>query len=165
MYCRLVHRYCLASGIRSEAMMMQSAGFYQMPKSYVPAYINCCIQRCENLKSNTHTRRLRPTVTSRKIRGKASWVHILSTVCRLYISDSSWNTNSKTLKPDWPQHDRSATCVTAQQYSYATFVSLCFHSHDFSVGLKNVILSLSLFFIYIFFYIFGSLITPCLKLR
>jgi hypothetical protein len=27
-----------------------------------------------------------------------------------------------------PQHDRSAACVTAHQYSLATFVSLRFHS-------------------------------------
>jgi hypothetical protein len=32
------------------------------------------------------------------------------------------------MESDRPQHDRFANCVIAQQYSFSTFVSLCFHS-------------------------------------
>jgi hypothetical protein len=35
--------------------------------------------------------------------------------------------NSTTVEPDLTQHDRPAVCVIAQQYSYATLVSLRFH--------------------------------------
>ena len=46
-----------------------------------------------------------------------------------------------TLEPDRPQHDRPAASVIAQQYSSATFVSLCYHSRKeiFGVHFKNVI--------------------------
>jgi hypothetical protein len=32
------------------------------------------------------------------------------------------------VEPDWPQHGWSAAFVIAQQYSFATFVTLRFHS-------------------------------------
>jgi hypothetical protein len=35
---------------------------------------------------------------------------------------------SNALEPDRPQLDRPAACVIAQQYSFATFVSLRFYS-------------------------------------
>jgi hypothetical protein len=52
--------------------------------------------------------------------------------------------NSIVLKPDRPQDDRLAACVIAQQYSSATFVSLCFHYRKGKFGdvLKNVIVSI-----------------------
>jgi hypothetical protein len=55
---------------------------------------------------------------------------------------SNWRQTSNTLKPDRPQHDRSAACVIAQQYSTVTFASLHFHSHKekFDARLKNVAL-------------------------
>ena len=37
------------------------------------------------------------------------------------------NPKSNTLGLEWPQHDRLATCVIAQQYSSAIFFSLRFH--------------------------------------
>jgi hypothetical protein len=44
-----------------------------------------------------------------------------------------------TLKPDLPQHDRTAICVIAQQYSSATFIPLRFHFHKESFGaFKNI---------------------------
>jgi hypothetical protein len=44
------------------------------------------------------------------------------------------------VEPDWPQHDWSAAFVIAQQYSFATFVSLRFHSgkKKFTARFKNV---------------------------
>jgi hypothetical protein len=53
--------------------------------------------------------------------------HTQSTVC-VCTRQSSWKPSSSTLEPDRPQHDRPAAYVIAQQYSSATFVSLCFHS-------------------------------------
>jgi hypothetical protein len=41
------------------------------------------------------------------------------------------------LEPDRPQHDHPAACVIAQQYSFATFVSLCFHSRNENFGHFN----------------------------
>lgn len=38
--------------------------------------------------------------------------------------ESSQNQNSSPLKPNRPQHDCPATCVTAQQYTSVTFVTL-----------------------------------------
>jgi len=40
-----------------------------------------------------------------------------------------------------PQHDRPVACVITQQYSSATFFSLCFHSskEKSSVPFRNVI--------------------------
>jgi len=35
---------------------------------------------------------------------------------------------------DWLQHDRSAACVIAQQYSSSTLMSLCFHSRKEKQG-------------------------------
>jgi hypothetical protein len=54
------------------------------------------------------------------------------------------------LKPDRPQHDRTAVRVIAQQYSSATFVPLRFHSRKESFGapLENV--SFPFFQIYAF---------------
>jgi hypothetical protein len=40
------------------------------------------------------------------------------------------------MEPDRPQHDRSAACVIAQQYSSSTFVSLCFHSRKEKQGAR-----------------------------
>jgi hypothetical protein len=37
---------------------------------------------------------------------------------------------------DRPQHDRPAACVIAQQYSFATFVSMCFHSRKEKFGAR-----------------------------
>ena len=46
-----------------------------------------------------------------------NWVHTWSPVYE-YIRESSWSPSSSTLEPDRPQHDRLATCVIAQQYSF-----------------------------------------------
>jgi len=45
-----------------------------------------------------------------------------------------------TQEPDPVQHDRTTSCVIAQKYSSATFVSLCFHyrKENFSPYFKNV---------------------------
>jgi len=52
---------------------------------------------------------------------------------------SSWNSASSTLEPARPQYNRSATCVIAEQYSSATFVSSRFHSRKkkFSIIFKK----------------------------
>ena len=47
-----------------------------------------------------------------------------------YTSGSSWNPKSNTLEPDRPQHEHPAVCVIAQQYSSATFVSVCLYSRQ-----------------------------------
>jgi hypothetical protein len=68
-------------------------------------------------------------------------------VCCVYTGKSSLNPNSSTLEPDEPQHDRPVACVIAQQYSFATFVSLRFHSRtvEFGAHFKNVVSILLLF--------------------
>jgi hypothetical protein len=47
------------------------------------------------------------------------------------------------VEPDRPQHGWSAAIVIAQQYSFATFVSLRFHSgkKKCTARFKNVIIS------------------------
>jgi hypothetical protein len=49
------------------------------------------------------------------------------------------------MESDRPQHDRPSACVTAQQHSSATFVSLRFPSRKekFGVNLKKVIILIS----------------------
>jgi len=56
--------------------------------------------------------------------------------------ESNRDPNSNTLEPDRPQHGWSAAFVIAQQYSFANFVSLCFHSgkKKCTARLKNVII-------------------------
>jgi hypothetical protein len=56
---------------------------------------------------------------------------------------------SSTLDPDRPQHDRPVTCVIAQQYSSAIFVSLRFQS-------RKTILGDTLFFIFYFLNVLKS---------
>jgi hypothetical protein len=48
--------------------------------------------------------------------------------------------NPHTLKPDLPQHDHTAVCVIAQQYSSTTYIPLPFYSHKESFGApsKNI---------------------------
>jgi hypothetical protein len=49
------------------------------------------------------------------------------------------------LESDQPQHDRSATCVVAQQYSLGTFVSLRFqlpHTKNLAHFLKILLYAL-----------------------
>jgi hypothetical protein len=41
---------------------------------------------------------------------------------------------SNTLENDRPQHDRTAACVIAQEYSSVTFVSLLFYSGEEKFG-------------------------------
>ena len=49
----------------------------------------------------------------------------------IYIyRESSWNLKSSTVEPDRPQHYRPAACVSAQEYSSNSVVSLRFHSRD-----------------------------------
>jgi hypothetical protein len=59
---------------------------------------------------------------------------------------ASWDPN--TPEPHRPQHDRPATCVIAQQYYPATFVSLRFQfKEEMCVHFKNVIASTSFTFL------------------
>jgi hypothetical protein len=53
---------------------------------------------------------------------------------RDYIRGSRRNSNSITLEPDRPQHDRPADCVIAQHYSSDTFVLLRFYSRKEKLG-------------------------------
>ena len=69
------------------------------------------------------TQRLRPGGFS----WSRNWVYVWSTIY-VYTRKSSWNPNSSTLEPDRPQYDHPDAGVIAQQYSSATFVSVCFHS-------------------------------------
>ena len=53
------------------------------------------------------------------------------------------------MEADRPQHDGPTACVTAQQYSSATFISLSFHSRREKTNrraLKNIIISILFFF-------------------
>jgi hypothetical protein len=70
-------------------------------------------------------------VTLRKVRRK-SWVYTQSTI----YTRSSWNQNSTTLKPDWPQHDWTTACVIARQNSAVTFGSLPTHSSKEKFGVQ-----------------------------
>jgi hypothetical protein len=65
----------------------------------------------------------------------------------VYAKESNLNSNSKTLEPDQPQHDRPITCVVTQQYSSLTYVSLTFHSRKEKLGARLECFS---FFIYFF---------------
>jgi hypothetical protein len=67
----------------------------------------------------------------------------------IYTKESTRNKNSSTLEPDRPQHDRTASCVIAQQYSSAAFVSLRFRSSKEKAGvhLKNAVISIFHFLI------------------
>jgi hypothetical protein len=53
------------------------------------------------------------------------------------------------MEPDRRRHDRPAAKVIAQQYSPTTYVSLRFHlrKEKFEARLKNVIISILLFFL------------------
>jgi len=52
----------------------------------------------------------------------------------VYTRDSSLNTNSNTLDPDWLQHDHHTSYGVTQQYFSATFIALLFHSHKEKMG-------------------------------
>jgi hypothetical protein len=54
-------------------------------------------------------------------------MHMVNYTVHVYASTSTWNPNSNILMPDRAQNDRPATCVIAQQYSSAIFVSLHFY--------------------------------------
>jgi hypothetical protein len=69
----------------------------------------------------------------------ASWNQVYCVRTQLAFQlNSSFNT----LENDQQQYDLPAACVTTQQYSSATFVSLCFHYRKeiFGVTLKNEII-------------------------
>jgi len=51
-----------------------------------------------------------------------NWEHTWSTI-RVYARQSNWNSNTITLDPDRPQHNRPKACVIAQQHSSATVIS------------------------------------------
>jgi hypothetical protein len=67
-----------------------------------------------------------------------------------------WKPNSNTPEHNRPQREGPATCVFAQQHSYATFVSLSFNSPHgkFRRSFKNTLIS-----------IFNFLKLPNMKLR
>jgi len=69
-----------------------------------------------------------------------NWVYLRSTV-HVVIREFTWNPKSNTLEPDGPLHGHAAVCVTTQECSSATFVSLRFHFHKekFDALLKNVL--------------------------
>jgi len=54
-------------------------------------------------------------------------VHMVNCACVCVYIRGSPDPHCYTLESDWPELDRSATCVIAQQYSSATFVSSRFH--------------------------------------
>jgi hypothetical protein len=61
----------------------------------------------------------------------------------VYVQGSlNWNTKWNTLECDRPQHGHPASCIIAQHYSSATFVSLHFRSRKEELArLKNVSIS------------------------
>jgi hypothetical protein len=78
---------------------------------------------------------------------RQKWVFVSTTILlNVHTRESSQNLNSNT-ESDWLQCDCLATHVIPQQYSLATFVSMCFHSHKekWDVCLKNVIISSFIF--------------------
>jgi len=83
----------------------------------------------------------------RKVRRKSNFAQVGTeyTFCELgcvYARRPSRKQNCNTLELNRPQRDRPTTCVIAQQYSSATFVSLRFHSckDKFDTRFKNVII-------------------------
>lgn len=40
----------------------------------------------------------------------------ISSIIYVYTKKSTWNSNSTTTEPDWPQHDHPTTCVITQHY-------------------------------------------------
>jgi hypothetical protein len=60
-----------------------------------------------------------------------------------YTRESSWKQRCNTLELDRLQHDIPAAFVIAQQYSFAKFMSLRFHSRKEALGasFKYVIIS------------------------
>jgi hypothetical protein len=67
---------------------------------------------------------------------------------RMYVAtrEASRNTNSNTMEPDRPQHDRPAASVVAQQYSSFSFISLRFHCCKQKFGTIKKLLLYQLFF-------------------
>ena len=74
-------------------------------------------------------------------------IHMENYMC-VCTRESNWNPISRTLEPDWPQHDSPAPCVIIQHFSSATFDSSHFHSHKekFVEFLKVNILNFFCFF-------------------
>jgi hypothetical protein len=68
----------------------------------------------------------------------------------MYIREAILNPNCSTLEPDRLQHIGPTACIIAQQYSSATFVSLCFvpppPPKKMGVPFNNFIISFFLFF-------------------
>lgn len=58
----------------------------------------------------------------------ANWSRVyISSIIYLYKKKSTWNSNSTTAEPNWPQHDHPTNHVITQHYSSTIFVSLLFH--------------------------------------
>ena len=53
------------------------------------------------------------------------------------------------MEPDRPQRDHLAACVIAQQYSPATFVSLCFHFRKGKFGARFKCVTVIFYLFYI----------------
>ena len=77
-------------------------------------------------------------VTFQKIQCKANFTKVgVAYTCgqlRMYIQGSVFEIQTPTHSNHLPQHDCLTTCVIAQQYSFAKFVSLRLHSRKQKFG-------------------------------
>ena len=90
-------------------------------------------------------------------------IHMYMCVCvcvyitHIHPRESNWSPNSTSLSHNWPQLDRPAACVIAQQYSSVAFVSWHFDSHEEkSIPHFRNITSFPLVFFFIFLFFFLS---------
>jgi hypothetical protein len=75
-----------------------------------------------------------PRLTQQLSSVKSSRNHVLCKMEFTHLVNCNWNSNLNTTEPDWQQHDCPVACVMAQQYSPATFASLCFQFHKETFG-------------------------------
>jgi len=91
-----------------------------------------------------------PRLTKQLSSVKSSGNHILCKMEFTHLVNRNWNSDLNTTEPDWQQHDCPVTCVIAQQYSSATFTSLCFQFHKETFGKHFKIHHFNLFVCFFF---------------
>jgi hypothetical protein len=76
-------------------------------------------------------------------------------------TQSSWNPSPNILEPDRAQHDCSAVCVIAQQYSSTTLISLHFNSHKEKFSARFKIFLFNLFYFLFETFVSGEVSAQC----
>lgn len=65
----------------------------------------------------------------------ANWSKVyISSIIYLYKKKSTWNSNSTTAEPNWPQHDHPTNRVITQYYSSTIFAHYSFTSQKEKFG-------------------------------